>query len=484
MEIDEVRWWPLQRHAGETLRAALERTLREAILSGALRAGVRLPASRKLAVELGVSRGVVTDAYDQLVSEGFVVVRPRSAPVVSDIARGSNVPAAPEAPVPSPRYDLVPWEPDVNLFPLRRWMATAQRVARGCDWLTLGYRDHRGERTLREVLADRLGRTRGVIADPQEIIVTQGATQSVDLLLRVLRARRSMRFAVEDPSNPVHHKQVTAMGLMLVSQPTDDDGLVVDRLSADAVLVTPAHQYPTGSVLSGERRRSLVSWARATDAVVIEDDYDAEFRYDHQPVRALQGLAPDRVVQLGTVSKTLAPALRLGWMTVPAELLDEAIRQKRLADSFSPALDQLTLADFLRRGDYDRHVRKARAIYRARRDRLLEALARYLPELDVAGASAGLHLLLRLPAEVDDAAIAECAWERRIRVRPLSRFYLGDPRAKGLVIGYGRLHESTVASVVRELSAIVRPTFEASSDAVSTGCFARPPTWRVAPMVT
>jgi len=460
MDIDEARWWSLQRRPGETLRIALERTLRDAILSGALRGGVSLPASRRLAAALGVSRGVVTDAYDQLETQGFVVIRARAAPVVTDGARGSVARSAPEIDLPAPRYDLAPSEPDFHLFPLRRWMSTAQRVARECDWPTLGYRDYRGERALRAVLADRLGRTRGVIASPEQIIVTQGTTQSVDILLRVLRARRSPRFGVEDPSNPVRHKQVMAAALTLVAQPTDGDGLLIDGLSADAVLVTPAHQYPTGSVLSGERRRSLVRWARATNSLVIEDDHDAEFRYGAEPIRALQGLAPDHIAHLGAVSKTLVPALRLGWLVVPALLLEEAMHQKRLADGFSPVLDQLTLAAFLELGEYDRHVRKARSVYRSRRDTLLAALARNLPGLEVVGDGAGLHVLLRLPAGVDDVAVTRSASERRIRVHPLSSFYVGAPRANGLVIGYGRLHESTAMAVVRELAAIVRANMD------------------------
>lgn len=469
MEIDDARWWSLQRLPGETLRAALERTLRDAILSGTLRAGVRLPASRTLAAALGVSRGVVTDAYDQLQTQGFVVIRPRSAPTVTNRISGSIVPPAPEIGPPAlPRYDLAPWEPDFHLFPLRRWMSAAQRVARECDWPTLGYREYRGERVLRDALADRLGRTRGVIADPEQIIITQGSTQSVDLLLRVLRALRCTRFAVEDPSNPIHHKQVRANGLTLVSHPTDGAGLVVDGLRADAVLVTPAHQYPTGSVMSGERRLSLVGWAGTTDSLIIEDDHDAEFRYRDEPIRALQGLAADRVAHLGAVSMTLVPALRLGWLVVPPALLEEATRQKRLVDGFSPVLDQLTLASFLQRGEYDRHVRKARAVYRSRRDALVRALATHLPELDVTGDAAGLHVLLRLPAGIDDVAIARSAWEKRMRVRPLSSFYLRGPRANGLVIGYGRLHEASAMAVIGELAAVVRVNLQERACAGST----------------
>jgi GntR family transcriptional regulator/MocR family aminotransferase len=279
-------------------------------------------------------------------------------------------------------------------------------------------------------------------------------------VLRVLRLRRAERFAVEDPSHTTQHERVRAAGLALVAQPTDAHGLVVDGLDADAVLVTPAHQFPTGSVLSGERRRQLLSWATTTGALIIEDDYDAEFRYEQEPVRALQGLAPGQVVEIGTVSKTLAPALRLGWLAGPPELIAEAAREKRLADDFSPVLDQLTLAAFLRSGDYDRHVRKARRAYRSRRDAMLDALATHLPELQVAGVAAGVHLLLRLPSSVDDVALAERAVHARIRVAPLSGFYVEHPHARGLVIGYGRVHETAIQPAVRALAAVIRPRLD------------------------
>jgi GntR family transcriptional regulator/MocR family aminotransferase len=246
------------------------------------------------------------------------------------------------------------------------------------------------------------------------------------------------------------------MGLTLVAQPVDRHGLVVDGLDADAVVVTPAHQFPTGSVLSGGRRRQLLAWASATGALIVEDDYDAEFRYDREPVRALQGLAPDHVVQLGTVSKTLAPALRLGWLVAPPTLVDEISREKWLADDFSPALDQLTLAALLRRGDYDRHVRRARSIYRRRRDRLIAALAKHLPGLHVEGIAAGMHLVLRLPAGVDDAAVADRAWQSRIRLPALSAFRIQPAEPGGLVLGYGRLHESAVLPAIRALAGIMR----------------------------
>ncbi len=454
-ESDEARWWSLQRQPGETLRAALERTLRDAILSGTLREGVRLPASRTLARGLGVSRGVVSDTYGQLEAQGFLIARVRAAPVVAAAARASVPRPAPRAEPRPARYDLTPTTPDITLFPLRRWLAVGDRLAREATPAMLDYGGPHGERQLREALADHLGRTRGVIATPDQILVNQGTAHGTDLLLRMLRARGATRVAVEDPSYTTQHERIRAMGLTLVPRATDDDGLIVDGLDADAVLVTPAHQFPTGSVLSGERRRQLLSWARSTGGLIVEDDYDAVFRYDKEPVRALQGLAPDYVVQLGSVSKVLAPALRLGWLVAPAALIEECARERRLVDDFSPVLDQLTLTEFLRRGDYDRHVRAARAVYRSRRDALLAALEQHLPELAVVGVAAGMHVVLRLPAFVDDAAIAARAWQARIRVPALSSFCVNQTQ-RGLVLGYGRLHESSAATAIGALASIVR----------------------------
>jgi GntR family transcriptional regulator/MocR family aminotransferase len=460
MDADEASWLALGRRSGETLRTALERTLRVEILSGVLREGVRLPASRTLARQLGVSRGVVSDAYGQLESQGFLVMRPRSAPIVAPVRRPDAQLSEPAVRTQRPRYDLTPTTPDVTLFPLGRWRAAADRVTRRASTCTLDYGEHRGEQELRTALADHLGRTRGVVAEPAQVIVAQGTAQSVDLLMRVLRTHGAKRIAVEDPSHTTQHERIRAAGLELVPQPVDGHGLVVEGLDADAVLVTPAHQFPLGSVLSGERRRLLLAWARQRNALIIEDDYDAEFRYDREPVRALQSLAPENIAQLGTVSKTLAPALRLGWLVVPAPLVDTVVNTKRLLDDFSPTLDQLTLAEFLRHGDYDRHIRRARIVYRARRDRLLTVLARELPDLSVEGAAAGVHLLLRLPSQTDDKVIAEEASKRRIFVQPLSSLHLRRPESRGLVIGYGRLQESAVEPAIEALAAAVRQHLE------------------------
>jgi GntR family transcriptional regulator/MocR family aminotransferase len=452
MDLDDARWIPLDRRPAETLRVGVERTVREAILGGALRPGVRLPSSRALAAQLGVSRGVTTEAYGQLAAQGFLVNQTKAAPVVAEIAVPAR-PAAPTAPpLRPPRYDFTANTPDVTLFPVRRWSSALQEAFRTVPAATYDYGDPRGELELRRVLADQLGRTRGVVCEPSRIIVVQGAAQGIDVLARVLAIRGARRVAVEDPSLESQPQRFRAHGLEAVGQPVDREGLVVEGLRGDAVLVTPAHQFPTGAVLSGTRRRSLLDWARRRKTLIIEDDYDAEFRYDRKPVRALQGLDPDRVAYLGTTSKTLAPALRLGWLVLPAELADEAERVKHLLDVCSPAVEQHALARVIARGDYDRHVRRARGIYRRRCERLLAALDMHLPGLPVEGIAAGMHVLLRLPPDLDDRTVAARAEDGGVRVIPLSRFSLSLSTGGGLVLGYGRLHEDAIDAAVSALA--------------------------------
>jgi GntR family transcriptional regulator/MocR family aminotransferase len=452
IEFDEARWIELERRPSETLRLGVERTLREAIQSGALRPGVRLPSSRALAGHLGVSRGVTTEAYLQLAAQGYLVTRTKAAPVVADVRVAPATIARPAAAPRPVRYDFTPNTPDVTLFPAGRWSSALQDAVRTLPLGTYDYGDPRGEPELRRVLADQLGRTRGVVCDPAQIVVVQGAAQGIDLLARVLAIRGARRVAVEDPSLDSQPQRFRSRGLDVVAQPVDADGLLLDGLHADAVLVTPAHQFPTGAVLSGSRRRALLEWARHRGRFVLEDDYDAEFRYDRKPVRALQGLDADRVAYLGTTSKTLAPALRLGWVVLPAELADEGERVKHLLDVCSPAVEQHALARFIVRGDYDRHVRRARGIYRRRCERLLEALERHLPGLEVEGVAAGMHVLLRLPAGLDDRAVAARGEERGVRVIPLSQFCIATTADGGLVLGYGRIHEHALQTAVRDLA--------------------------------
>ena len=451
--FDEASLWALERRPGESLRACLERTLRDSIKEGSLRAGVELPASRRLATQLGVSRGVTSDAYRELEAQGYLHVSPRHPPVIADVPSGASKPAASIPPPQTPpRFDMTPTTPDVMLFPRGEWSAALTAALREAPAAALDYGPFQGDLTLRTRLADELGRTRGVICDPTQIIIVQGTTQGVDLVLRVLQDRGATRVAVEDPSLNRQHDQIRALGLNLIGQPVDDEGMIVEDVEADVVIVSPAHQFPTGAVLSGNRRRALLNWSRETEGFVIEDDYDAEFRYDREPVRALQGLHPEGVIYLGTVSKTLAPALRLAWLVLPEPLVQQATATKRLLDDFSPTLEQLAFARMLERGDYQRQIRKARAVYRARRDRLTDALSKHFPELTVSGVSAGLHVLLNLPAATDDRELERRARDAGIALQALSRYTIQDRGKRGLLLGYGRMHETAIAPAVATLA--------------------------------
>ena len=453
--FDEASLW-LERRPRESLRACLERTLREAIKEGSLRAGVELPASRQLATQLGVSRGVTSDAYGELEAQGYLQVSPRRPPVVAEVPSGALKAAAPlPPPQPPAKFDMTPTTPDVTLFPRREWSAALTAAVRDAPAGALDYGPFEGDFSLRAKLADELGRTRGVICDPSQIIIVQGTTQGVDLALRVMEDRGATRVAVEDPSNDRPHDQIRGLGLHLAAQPVDDEGMIVDELEADVAIVAPAHQFPTGAVLSGARRRALLKWSRETQGIVIEDDYDAEFRYDREPVRALHGLHPEGVVYIGTVSKTLAPALRLAWVVLPESLVAEASATKRLLDGASPTLEQLAFARMLDRGDYQRHIRRARTVYRARRDRLVAALAKHLPELTVSGVSAGLHVLLNLPPGVDDRELERAARDAGIALEALTRYTIQDRGRRGLLLGYGRIHETAIPAAIAKLTPVL-----------------------------
>ena len=448
LELD-LRRGHLRRSVGDALRGAIQ--------DGRLRTGTRLPSSRTLADALGVSRGVISDAYDQLVSEGYLEVRPRSAPQVAAVMGASPAPA--ETALTNWRHDFVGTTPDVSLFPRRAWVRAVDRSLRTAPDVAFDYGDHRGRPELREALSAYLARVRGVRIDPGRIVVTQGFTQALDLLSRVLAARGRSAVAVETPSLPDGWETVRESHLRVVGCPVDGLGIRVDRLErldVGAAIVTPAHQFPTGAVLAPSRRLALVGWAKAADALVIEDDYDAEFRYDRAAIGAVQGLDPERVAHVGTASKTLAPGCRLGWVSLPGDLVDEVKTRKGAADSGSPTIDQLAFADLLASGEYERHVARVRHIYRRRRDRLVAALAKALPTLPVRGAAAGMHLMVPLPTDVDDVQIAAAAAERAVRVRALSPLHVEPSVERGLLLGYGRLVEERVDQAVGLLASVVR----------------------------
>jgi GntR family transcriptional regulator/MocR family aminotransferase len=439
------------RRGAAPLHAQIETQLRDGVRSGRLAAGERLPSSRALAAELGVSRGVVVEAYGQLAAEGYLTVARGAAPRVAAgaVAADARPAARPAAPL---RYDLRPGTPDLSLFPRAAWAAAQRRALRDTPDADLGYPPPGGHPRLRDALAAYLGRVRGVQAAPERIVVCGGVAEAVAMLGRVLRAHGARLVAVEDPSHPGTRDLIAHSGIELVPIAVDPDGLDVAGLTAsgaDAVLVTPAHQSGTGVVLEPSRRAALIAWARDTGGVIIEDDYDAEYRYDRHPVGALQGVAPDHVVHVHSVSKTLAPGLRLGWAAVPARLVEDVVEEKRLSDLGTPVLEQLTLAHFLERGELDRHLRRTRPAYRRRRDALLTALA----GLEIEGVAAGLHVLVRLPPGRSEGEVVRRAAERGVAVEPLAPYAAAAPRAPALLLGYTRLPEAALAEAGRRLRA-------------------------------
>ena len=434
-----------------SLHHRIETDLREAIRSRRLEAGHVLPSTRGLAADLGVSRGVVVEAYAQLRAEGWLEVRQGAAHRVARVS--PDAPASEEGRLPRrPRHDLRPGGPDPLLFPRARWAAAVRAVLRDADPAALEYPDLLGAPALRAGLAAYLARVRGVRTTPADVMVCAGVGHALALAGRALHRAGARRVAVEDPSHAGTRAVLRDAGLEPLAAPIDEHGLVVEALpDADAVLVTPAHQFPTGAVLHPDRRAALLAWARRRDAVVLEDDYDAEYRYDRQPVGALQGLEPDRVVYCCSVSKTLSPALRLGWAVVPPRLRDAVAHARQHSDLGTATFDQLALARFLERGEYDRHLRRSRAEYRRRRDALVAALASELPNARVEGVAAGLHLVLELDRH--EPAAVRAASEAGVGLAAMGEHVMAAPREPALILGYARIDEPALrvaASVLAE----------------------------------
>jgi len=451
----------LRRDAGDPMRRQLAAELRAAIRAGRLRTGVRLPASRALAAQLGVSRGVVTDAYEQLGAEGWLAARRGAGTVVAAGPEGAEPAGGPPPARRRVRADFTPTAPDVAQFPRRLWARAVAHAAETAPDSALDYGDGHGSAALREALAAYLGRVRGTAAAPGAIVVCAGYHQAIVLLCALLARRGTRRIAFEDPSLPDHWETAARAGLEPIAVPVDEGGLRVDALAAtdaDAVVVTPSHQYPTGAVMGPERRHALLAWARAGGRLVVEDDYEAEFRYDRRALGALQGLDPAHVAYVGTTAKTLAPGLRLGWVLAPAGLAPALAAEKLAADHGSPALDQLALAHLIETGELDRHLRRVRRTYAERRAHLVAALTAAIPDGRVEGAAAGVHLVLALPRPLDagrlDAALeAEGVVARTVdaqRRRPAR-----DARRQ-LVLGYGRIPAAGIDAAVAALARALR----------------------------
>jgi GntR family transcriptional regulator/MocR family aminotransferase len=437
---------------GSRVRSALETALRDAVVSGRLVPGVRLPSSRALAGDLGIARNTVADAYGQLVAEGWLVARVGSGTQVATRPATEPPPAPPSATASGPRYDLRAGAPNLAAFPRAAWLTAARRALADAPATAFGYGDPRGQQVLRDAMAGYLARARGVRVRPERIVVCSGFTQALGLLGQVLAARGATTLGLEDHGHLSHHHIATAAGLATVPVPVDADGADVDT-AADALLLTPAHQFPLGMPLAAHRRTAAVEWARDTGGLVIEDDYDGEFRYDRHPVGALQALAPDHVVYAGTASKSLAPGVRLAWLVLPPALVDDVAAAKRLADGHCGALDQLTLAEFVTSGGYDRQVRRARLAYRRRRDRLVAALG---DGVRVSGMAAGLHALVELPPGVTEAEVEAVADQRGLAVEGLAGYRRGGrARPPALVVGYATPPDHAYTGALARLRAVI-----------------------------
>ena len=468
------------------LTSWLADAVRTAIIDGRLQAGAPLPASRVLAGDLGISRGVIVEAYQRLADEGLVSSRRGAGTRVLGLR-----PAVPQAggaqaggaqaggarredpgaggalgPARLPQrwraraeIDLSPGVPDLSGFPRAAWLRAERSVLQRANVADLGYGDPRGSPWLRTELASWLARTRGLRAGPGDIVIVTGVARALALLAQALsRDPASREIGVEDPGSRGSRDELAYWGLRPVPVGVDEHGLMVDELVRSglrAVLLTPAHQFPTGVVLAPRRRRDLLDWAARTDALVIEDDYDAEYRYDRAPVPALQASAPGQVAYAGSTSKTLAPGLRLGWLIPPGRMQAGLIEAKHASDLGSPALPQLVLAHLIASGELEQHIRGVRKRQRSRRDALLRALGEHLPQARVQGIAAGLHLLITFPElALDDTDLAERILQAGVLVHPLS-WHRQRPGPPGLVLGYAAHTPDQLRQAARRIAGAI-----------------------------
>jgi GntR family transcriptional regulator/MocR family aminotransferase len=450
----------LDRASRVTLRAQLSAALREAVVSGRLADGTRLPPSRVLAAQLGVARGVVVAAYEQLTMSGYLIARPGMGTVVSS---GALVPEGDIDFVPAylprprePRWNMHPTWPDVSAFPRADWLAAVQRVLSRMPSEAWGYGDPRGAVELREALARRVARTRACHAAPECIVVTNGSRQAHHLVLRLLAERGGRRVAVEDPGWVMQRLATADAGMEAVPVAIDELGMRVQRLrdlDVQAAILTPAHQFPTGVTLAPARRTALLDWAKDSGAMIVEDDYDADFRYDGEPLPALQSLDPERVITIGSLSKTFAPALRIGWILAPRELAAAAARLKERMDNGSPLLEQLVVAELETSGRLDRHMRRMARTYAARRATLALTLERALPDVRVRGIAAGLHAIAELPGDVGEQAVVDEARARGLALEGVSSYrVVSAPAPAMLALGYANVSEPAIVRAIATLA--------------------------------
>ncbi|MGH3395034.1 MAG: PLP-dependent aminotransferase family protein [Streptosporangiaceae bacterium] len=448
--------------SGTRVRRRLEDELRGAIQAGRLSPGTRLPSTRSLAADLGLARNTVADAYGQLVAEGWLVAGHGSGTWVAE--RVIAPPAGPAGPgehaAAGPRYSLMPGVPDLTLFPTTAWLAAARRALGAAPAAALGYTDPRGRPELRQELAGYLARVRGVRAAADQIVVCAGFTQALALLTQVLAERGAGdgTLAVEEYGHRHHRQVIAAHGLAVRPLPVDERGALTPSLAGAAgAVLTTAHQFPLGVPLAAERRTKAAAWAAATGGTLIEDDYDGEFRYDRQAVGAMQALAPDSIAYAGTASKTLAPGLRLAWLVLPAHLIGDVVAARQLADRQASVTEQLTLAELISSGTYDRHVRRCRLIYRRRREQLAAALGQHVPAAQMTGVAAGLHAVVGLPPGASEDEVVAAGAARGLALSGLGEYAAdGARRAPALVVGFAAPPAHSFTTAIARLCAVLQ----------------------------
>ena len=468
------------RGSGERLRS-LHGQLRTAILEGRLRPGLRLPSSRALADAHGVSRNTAMAAYELLLSEGYLATRQGAGTYVADVLPDLPVhrpvrerPATSDrrlnpfwrravepvvAPRPPARFDFRLGIPDISYLPMDVWRRLSARALRNYARTSLDYGEMHGRLALREAIARYVSYARAVACQADDITVTAGAQQAFDLLARILVTPQRTVVAVENPGYPPVRKAFEAAGGKIVGVPVDEEGLVVERIPANAavICVTPSHQFPLGSAMSARRRAALLELAHARGAVIIEDDYDAEFRFGGRPLDALQTLdRTESVFYVGTFSKSLFPALRLGFTVAPGWAHRALGEAKRCADSHCSPITQEALAAFIAEGHLARHVRRMRRVYAARREVLLKGLRTQLGQwFEPVSSVAGLHLTALAKAPLDIEALVASARQHEVSVRPVDRFRVGRSRLSGLVFGYGALESAGIVAGIARLREVV-----------------------------
>ena len=448
------------------VRDTLTTALRDAVRSGRLTAGTTLPPTRTLAADLGLARNTVADVYAELVAEGWLASRQGAGTWVVDsehLKRARPAPAPPHGTLAVPTHNFLPGSPDVSQFPRAAWLASTRRALNSAPNEALRSGDSRGHPELRQALAEYLARARGVRVSPDNVVITAGTRHSVEILARLFGPERPI--AVEAYGLFIFRDCIAATGGSTTPIGFDDMGAAVadlDGVDTPGVLVTPAHHYPHGVPLHPSRRSGVVDWAERANAFVLEDDYDGEFRYDRQPVGALQSLDPARVLYLGSASKSLSPVLRLGWMVMPTDLADAVVAAAGAHQWLVDGITQLTMADFIVTGNYDKHIRRMRHTYRRRRDTLVQRLAPFAPAVTVSGLCAGLHLLLRLP-EGTEAELLRRAGEAGVGIAGLARLrhpLAGSdiPQPDGVVVNFGTPGEHAFPQAVDALCAVVADT--------------------------